>query len=253
VNAGTFSIIPAARGFIMSLAKAGPGLPNWLAAGILGIIVGGIGGFYGAGWVQSPAGTGSPPAPGGGGGGGGAPAGMGGGGGGGGAQDHPNAAALIRTVSNLAVLEKARGHELSSEQRQKLAGVTSELAASDALTEAQCEAQIQKINAVLSTDQQTVLEDLTPRGGRGGGGGGAGRPGPPPGNSPSGGGSSRPGNSPGMANQPARLVPTPMGGGSAGMGGGGMGGGGGGMDWERPFREGRGRDRLDELAGLLKK
>lgn len=219
----------------MSVAKAGPGLPNWLAAGILGIIVGGIGGFYGAGWVQSPSGTGSPPAAGGGGlpppG---ASAGVGGGGGGGGAQDHPNAAALIRTVSNLAVLEKARGHELSAEQRQKLAGVTSELAASDALTEAQCDAQIQKINSVLSTDQQTVLEELTPRGGRGGGGGG--RPGGAPGGAP--------GNNPGMAGRPGGLSPTAMGGG---------GGGGGGMDWERPFKEGRGRDRLDELAGLLKK
>lgn len=222
----------------MSAMKAGPAVPNWVAAGLIGIILGGVGGFYGSRWNEKPASTGSEP--------GGMPGmagpAMGGGGmgGGGGAQEHPNAAALVRTVGNLVVLEKARGHELSADQRKQVAQVTAELAKGDTLTEEQCEAHLKKLEGLLSAEQQEVLEDLTPRFGRGGGGGGRGA-----GSGPPGGGNGPGANGPGGNGPGAGMV--------SAASPGGRGGGGARTDWERPFKEGRGRDRIDELTQLLAK
>lgn len=236
----------------MAAMKAGPTVPTWLAAGLIGVVIGGAGGFYGSTWnakaASAPPGAAGGP---GGGPGGGMMGGPGGpGGGGGGAQDHPNAAALIRTVSSLAMLEKTRGRELTADQRAKVAAAAAALKSDAALTEAQCEEKLTALKASLSSEQQELLEELTPRRGRGGGGGGrpggmAGGPGGPAGGAPG-------GNGPGAGNGPGgRLVPTMMGT-SPGGPPGGMGGGAQ-IDFERPFKEGRGRERLEELLTLLGK
>ena len=222
----------------MSAMKAGPAVPTWLAAGIIGVLIGGAGGFYGARWNQKDAGGGPPVPPGmRGGGGGGAPGGGFGGGGGGGARDHPNAATLIRTVSAVATLEKAQGQALKPDQRTQLATVAKTLGASDALTEAQCEEQLTKLQAALSPEQKALVEEMSARpggGGRGGPGGGGPGGGGPPGGYP-------PGNSPG--NGPSASTGGPPGGG----------GGGGAPDFEHPFKSGRGKERLDDLVKLLGK
>lgn len=247
----------------MSGIKAGPSVPSWLAAAVVGLLIGGVGGYYGAKWNDSPAGGGTRP---GGGGAMGGPGGGGGGGmmggGGGGAQAHPQAAALIRTVSSLATLEKARGQELSGEQRTKLAKTLEPLASGTEMSEADCDARLKEINAILTPTQVTTVDELLPRpGGRGGGGGAPGGGAPPAANAPS---TSRPvdGNTPGQpsrgfgmaGNMPVATAP-----GRGGMGGpgggmmGGMGGGpGGGIDYEKPFAGGRGKDRLTELLASLK-
>jgi hypothetical protein len=205
----------------MSAMKAGPAVPNWLAAGLIGLVLGSAGGFYGTRWNQKSETTGNqamgaamtgPASMGG-------PGGVGGpgGAGGGGARDHPNAATLVRTVGALATLEKARGQELKPEQRTQVAVVAKALSASDALTEAQCEEQLTKLQAALSLDQKALVEEMTARpGGRGGAPGG----GPPAGNGPAS----------GMGGPPA---------------------GGGAMDYEHPFKAGRGKERLSDLVKLL--
>jgi hypothetical protein len=222
----------------MAATKAGPAVPGWLAAGIIGIALGAAGGYYAGAdkpealraAAASAAGPGSPAGPGG-------PAGMppppgmGGGGGGSGASEHPNAVALMRTVGALVTLEKARGQELTAEQRRQVAQVAAELQQSDEMTEEQCEAKLTALTGGLSAEQKTTLEELTARPGGGrGGGGGSGR-----------GGSPAPGGAPGGLPMPVPIS----------AGGGGMSGGGGGPDFERPFKEGRARERLDELVDLL--
>lgn len=232
----------------MSVVKAGPAVPNWLAAGLIGVVLGFPGGYYTANWNSKPAGAAQAGGGMGGGmggmmgrggmGGGGM---MGGGGGGGGAQDHPQAASLVRTVGALATLEKARGKELTAEQRSKVAAVAATLKTDAALTEEQCEAKLKELNAAMNSDQQQVLQDMMPRGRGGGGGGpGGGRGGLVAASGPGGGANAPAGNRP--ANGPGGG----MGGGMGGMGGGPA------MDWEHPFKEGRGHDRLEELLDLLK-
>lgn len=230
----------------MSGLKSGPAVPAWLAAGLIGVAIGGAGGFYGSAWAKKPVSSDSAPGAMGAMGGGG----MMGGGGGGGAQDHPNAAALIRTVGSLATLEKLRGKELTAEQRSKVAEAAAALKTEGALTEAECEQKLAALTSALSEEQREALEALSPRRGRGGRGGGpgggmmAGRGG---GNAPAGG-------NPGSVNGPGGggMMSASMGGGG-GMGGGGMGGGPPRIDYEHPFKEGRGRERLEELLGLLGK
>jgi hypothetical protein len=237
--------------------KQGPAVPAWLAAGLVGVILGGVGGFYYQTWTAKPTLAG-PPSPGGGmRGGGGGPrggGGPGGGGGFGGGQQHPNAMALVRTVGALDTLQKAQGKELTADQKAKLKPSLSALAGDQTLTEEQCQAKIDEVKAILSPDQQSLLEDMTARpGGRGGGGGGLGGPrgGGPGANSPAG------GNSP-AANTPAGATP---GGGPGRMPNaptpapfpGGMGGGMGGAqpNLDKPFSEGRGKERLDSLLQSL--
>jgi len=227
--------------------KAGPAVPNWLAGTLVGLVLGGVLGFYGQEWLGRPAGAdNNAPAGGGGmmaGGGPGGPGGGGmmGGGGGGGAQDHPNAALLVRTVGALATLDAARGRELSAEQRQKVAALAAKLKSDEALTEEQAEAHLTALQGALSEEQRTLLEAMTarPGGGRGGGMGGT------PGGGMMGGGTPG-GNRPAGPGGPAPAPPTSM-----SFGGGGGGFGGQQTDWERPFKEGRARDRLDELAASL--
>ncbi len=227
----------------MSGLKSGPAVPTWLAAGLIGVAIGGAGGFYGASWAKKPASAASAP----GGMGGGMMGGMGGGmmgGGGGGAQDHPSAAALIRTVGSLTTLEKLRGKELTAEQRAKVAEAAAALKTEAAMTEAECEQKLAELTSALTEDQRTALEELSPRrgrGGRGGPGGGT-TAGPGGGNAPA-------ANNPGSVNGPGGggMMPASMG------GGGGMGGGPPRIDYEHPFKEGRGRERLEELLNLLGK
>jgi translation initiation factor IF-2 len=220
----------------MSVMKKGPAVPAWLAAGLIGLALGAAGGFYGASFASSPAVAANGPAAGGGAGGapgGGQMGGMGGGMGGG-ARDHPQALTLVRTIGALTTLEKARGKELSSDQRRKVQQAAQPLTSGATMTEAQCEAKLTEIKAALNPAQQALLEEMTarPGGGRGGPGGAGGAPG----------GAGAPGNGPGAGSSPGS---GPGGGGPAGMGGG--------TNYEKPFAEGRGRERLEELLGLLGK
>lgn len=217
----------------MQALKSGPAVPSWVAASLISLLIGGAGGFYISNWssrqaVAAPGGSR----------GGGMPmmGGMGGMGGGmGGAQQHPNAMSLVRTVGALNTLEKARGKEFADEQRSKLATVLTSLKGDTKLTEEQCEAKLAEVKAVLNFEQQSLLEEMTAspggRGGAGGPGASAGR-----GNSPGGARSGYPGGGSGYPG-----------------GGGGMMGGGQGPDLERPFAEGRNKERLEELVKLLGK
>jgi hypothetical protein len=113
---------------------------------------------------------------------------------------------------------------LTEEQRTRLKPLVASMSGNVTLTEDQAEGKLKEINAVLNPDQQALVEEMTARpGGRGGGAGGPGGPG----------GGGYPG----------------------GMGrGGGMGGPGGGQpNPDKPFAEGRGKERLESLLKLLEK
>lgn len=237
----------------MQAMKSGPAVPAWLAAGLVGVILGGVGGFYYQTWTAKPTVAG-PPSPGGGmrggGGGGGRGGGPGGAGGFGGAggQQHPNAMALVRTVGALDTLQKAQGKELTADQKTKLKPSLTALSGDQTLTEEQCQAKIDELKGILTPDQQSLLDDMTARpGGRGGGGPRGGGPGantPAGGNSP-GGNAPASGNGPGGApRMPNAPVPAAFPGGGGGMGG-------AQPNLDKPFSEGRGKERLDSLLQSL--
>lgn len=205
--------------------KAGPAVPTWLAAGLIGVALGAAGGINYQSWTGKAAGAPAPPAVGGrGGAGGGMRGGMGGG------QQRPGTLGLVRAVGALHTLEKARGKELTADQKAKLKPLLASLSGDVTLNEEQAEAKLNEVKAVLNADQQALLEDMTARpGGRGGGGGGRGGGGGYPG-----------GGYPGSGRG---------GGGRGSYPGSGMGGGQGSPD--KPFAEGRSKERLQELLELL--
>jgi hypothetical protein len=225
----------------------GPDVPPVFAALIIGVALGGFGGYYGRMYMDSdrrgsqtasqaaPAGMG-----GGGGGGGGMMGGMGGGGsmmGGGGAP--PPGMILARTVRNLSTMQTVQGKGITPEQSAKLLPLLEKIQKAEKLPEKEAQAAADELDKVLTEPQKEALAAMSPqRGGGGGGRGGGGMGGPgggmggAPGGGPPGGGMTAPGGSGG-------------GGGMVGMGG-------GQPDPEKPFANERNKGALDNLVGALK-
>jgi hypothetical protein len=216
-------------------------LPPWVAVAILSCAVGVGIGFLVRTLMPEPAAPASPPSagptpvqlPGG-------PRPASPGGGGGAGAENANARALYRTVTGLDALQTAQGKALSADQQQKLRPVLANVGKEEPLTEEKAGSYLKEIQSVLNERQRAAADSIggPPRGGGGGGGGqgggGGGLP-PPPGFRP-------PGGSSGVA-------------GSGAPGSGGRGGSSGAMsggnriDWEHPFHEGPGKERLERLLG----
>jgi hypothetical protein len=216
------------------MINKGPAVPVAAATAILGLVVGGVAGFYGRASQENSSGVaGGPsrPANMAGGGGGGMMGGGGGGGGrggpGGGGQPSPSRD-LTGLVRNLSTVEKVQNKGLTAEQDKTIAPILEKLKTAGKLTDEDCKTELDKINAVLTSDQKDALKAMTPqrggggRGGPGGAGGGMRAPGPPPGQ--------------------GRMAAS-----------GGMGGPGGGQNQDQPFANERNKQALDDLITAIKK
>jgi len=224
-----------------------------LLAAVLGIVIGGVGGFYVRYWNERdsspsrPAGAEAAGAMSGGGSRSGAPSagapaggpmsgGMGGGmvmGGPGGGP--PPGMALVRTVRNLATVQKVQNQGLTPQQAKALLPVLKALRDAEKVPQTDAEARTAEIEKLLTDGQKDALAALQPfRGGRGGG--------------PAGGGSRAAAGAP--AGAPSGPPTRPMAGAlsEAGGGGGMMGGG---DDPEKPFASERNKAALDELIVLV--
>lgn len=216
------------------MISKGPAIPAVAVSAVLGLVIGGIAGYYGRASQEGSAGVGrvqSAPTGGtgammGGRGGGG----MGGGGmGGGRGGQQPSASRdLTSLVRNLDTVEKVQSKGLTTEQKKSLAPILEKIKSASELNDDECKVQIAGIEGVLTGDQKAALAAMQPpRGGAGGrGGGGGGRMG--------GGGG--------------------MGGSGGMMGGGGGGRGGiGGADANKPFANDRNKQALDDLITAVGK
>ena len=150
---------------------------------------------------------------------------MGGRGGGGGAQQPASGASLARTVRGLDMLEKVQHKGLTAEQTQKLLPIVQDIETAEKLPENESKVKLDAVEAVLTEEQKSALQELQPARGGGGGRGGAG-----------GGGK--------------------MGGGMPGSGGAMPGSGGMGMapsqDPNKPFASDRNKKALEDLLASLK-
>ena len=152
----------------------GPAVPTAAATAILGLVIGGVIGFFVRDAQVKPGSTG-----------GGAPPGMstqagsgggrqgGGAGGGGGGRGGPPAPTptgdLTRLVRNMGTLEVVQSKGLTAEQKKTLGPILKNLQAAPKLTDDLCKPEIAKIESVLTSDQKDAIKALTPQ--RGGGGG----------------------------------------------------------------------------------
>ncbi len=215
------------------MLKVGPTISPVVAAIIISLAVGGVGGYYVRFFYyeSSLRPASAPPVGGMGGMGmGGGMGGMGGGMGMGGGQAE-DSGALVRLVRNLSLIQKVQGKGLNSQQAQGLAPILKELKSAEKLSDKDCETKLAAINKVLTDDQKKTLEDLQPQ--RSGGmGGGMGR---------MGGGPSGPPGFAGASGGGAPPMPVPVA----------AGGGGSGADPERPFASERNRQSLEELMTLV--
>lgn len=213
------------------MLNKGPAVSPAVATAVIGLIIGGICGYYGR-TMQETASNEPPPAgaqrQAGGGPGMAKMGGGGGGGGGGGAQQPTGTRLLPGLVRNIATIEKVQNKGLTLAQSQTVLPILKEIQSADKLTDKDCDEKIAKINAILTEDQKQALKDLTPqRGGGGGGRGGGGAPG-------MGGGMGAPGS------------------GGPSSGGGKMAGGGGAApDPDKPFASERNKKALEDLMASL--
>jgi hypothetical protein len=243
------------------MLSKGPAVPTAAATAILGLVIGGVAGYYIKAANESPNGprtsAGSPGGMGGSGGmgrsggmGGGGAGMMGGGGGaggrgGGGGQQASPSRDLTGLVRNLGTVEKVQNKGLTAEQKKTLTPILMKIQSADKLSDDDCKADIASIDAVLTDGQKDILKVLTPQRGGGGGGRGGGMGAP-------GGGGGMMGGSGGMmgGGRPGGMG-APGGGGAMMGGGGGMGGGQ--PDPTKPFANERNKQALDDLIAAVKK
>jgi hypothetical protein len=243
------------------MISKGPAVPTAAATAILGLVIGGVAGFYIKAANENPNASKSPygaqGAPGGGGGGGmGAMGGGGGGGGrgggGGGGQQASPSRDLTGLVRNLGTVEKVQNKGLTAEQKKSLAPILKKIQAADKLSDDDCKADIASIDGILTADQKDNLKALTPqRGGGGRGGGGGGGRGGAGGGMMAGGAPGRSAGGMGGAPTRAPMMAAAGGGGAPTMGGGGMGGGQ--PDPTKPFANERNKQALDDLISAVGK
>ncbi len=212
------------------MSNKGSGSGSVLLAAVLGIVIGGVGGFYFRFWnAPEPGGgriiggeTATPMA--------------GGGGPRGGMAMGPagTGSELARMIRNLATIEKVQNRGLTADQAKELLPILQQLSDAETLPEAEAGAKLAAIGAILTDQQKEALAALQPvrGGGRSGGAGGSGSGATAP---------SQP--------QAGTLMPPPGGGPSGGTGGGGGGMMGGG-DPDRPFASERNRTALQDLIAL---
>jgi hypothetical protein len=218
------------------MINKGPAVPTALATVVVGLVLGGAGGYYGRASQETPhvaATSGGGMGGGMGGGGMGMMGGMGGRGGGGGGQQASPSRDLTGLVRNLATMEKVQNKGLSADQKKALLPVLKQIQSADKLTDKDCEAKLASIQGILSSDQKDALKSLQPQRGGRGGGGGVGRGG-------GGGGAGGP-----------RATSAFTSAGPPGGGGGGGRGGGGGAEPDKPFANERNKQALDDLLGAV--